>query len=242
MERFANSSVLRVLELIFMAAVVIFFILAIGWGISIFATAPQLSIDVFATTGTFIAIIFALIELKRSKFINEANLIMQLNHQFISDCQMARVETKFEKFFSDQQASQSKNAVELDLDMTIGCSDRQNVINYLVYLEGLAAIMERDVMDINLVDNVFAYRFFLALNNPVVQHEEIIKFAEYYHGCYRLYYKLLNKWKKENRNIPLKEFSLFDYTQAKTACSAGDHLVQSDRQIVHRMLRKTRLK
>ena len=37
------------------------------------------------------------------------------------------------------------------------------------------------------VDDLFSYRFFLAMNNKEVQEFELGPEAEYYRGCFKLY-------------------------------------------------------
>ena len=53
-----------------------------------------------------------------------------------------------------------------------------------------------------------AYRFFLALNNPCLQQEQIFEFPDYYRGCIKLY-KLWKKYRDKN-GLPvlLEDFSL----------------------------------
>lgn len=38
-----------------------------------------------------------------------------------------------------------------------------------------------------------AYRYFIAVNNPIVQKYELIPYKDYYQGCFKLY----EKWSKE---------------------------------------------
>ena len=42
------------------------------------------------------------------------------------------------------------------------------------------------------------HRFFIAMNNPIVQKLELIPYADYYRGCFKLYkywrkYRIVNK-------------------------------------------------
>lgn len=65
-----------------------------------------------------------------------------------------------------------------------------------MYLEGLAPLILRDVLYLSHVDDLFAYRFFLAVNNREIQEDQLFAFPDYYRGCFKLY----EKWKKYRRD------------------------------------------
>ncbi|MFB0921089.1 MAG: hypothetical protein QMB62_09435, partial [Oscillospiraceae bacterium] len=91
---------------------------------------------------------------------------------------------------------------------TVDPSNRQSIINYLVYHEALAAIIFRGVLSIKNIDDLFMYRFFLVVNNPVVQKNELCIDAQYYRGCFKLYKKWSTYRKKKGLSILLEETSL----------------------------------
>ena len=84
----------------------------------------------------------------------------------------------------------------------------QIVINYLVYHEALAALVKKGVLSIKNIDDLFAYRFFLVMNNPEIQEKELRPEAQYYHGCFWLYKKWKNYREKRGLYILLKDTSL----------------------------------
>ena len=61
----------------------------------------------------------------------------------------------------------------------------QDLVNYLVHLEGVAALVNNGVLRISAINDLMAYRFFIAVNNPVVQELELKPFKEYYKGIYK---------------------------------------------------------
>jgi hypothetical protein len=65
----------------------------------------------------------------------------------------------------------------------------QLFINYLVYLEGLAPLVQNDILRLENIDNLFGYRYFLVINNPDVQTKCIKAYPEFYLGCIRIYQK-----------------------------------------------------
>ena len=78
-------------------------------------------------------------------------------------------------------------------------------MNYLVHLEGVATMVNTGILRLNTINDLMAYRFFIAVNNPIVQELELHKYKEYYKGIYDLY----PLWAKRIRkDMPLKETEL----------------------------------
>lgn len=140
------------------------------------------------------------------KEIQQASFILEYNRSFIENADMAYVERYLENYIND--VGQGK----FDLENK-NRNDRQKLINYLVYLEGLSSCILGGGLDLDSVDNLFAYRYFLAMNNPVVQQIELLPFGDYYRGCFKLYdlwyrYREI-KWSTiPDYGIPLQCFSL----------------------------------
>jgi len=65
-------------------------------------------------------------------------------------------------------------------------ADRAAVVEYLTFFETLYILMNRDVVNISMIDDLFAYRFFSAVNNKDIQDMELVKDAIYYKNIYRL--------------------------------------------------------
>lgn len=162
---------------------------------------------ILSTITALIAAVAFWMQLKRTENLDEANFIMSLNEQFISNDEMTRVEQALELYFAQDFGEQNgslKLVLERDHD------DCQRLINYLVYMEGLAALIKRDVMHLGVIDDLFAYRFFIAVNNPIVQQFELLPYANYYQGCFELSEMWTKKWRKAGRQIPLDQYALFE--------------------------------
>ncbi len=109
--------------------------------------------------------------------IEEASFTLQFNQAFIQDENMVKVEELLEN-----QAYYDTQPKEI-----VTPENRQKFINYLVYLESMAPLILSGVLDLQYIDNLMAYRFFLAIDNKELQDKEILPFAEYYRGCFKLY-------------------------------------------------------
>lgn len=128
--------------------------------------------------------------------IEEAQFLLQYNQAFIQDEKMCETESQLESWMIADLNEES-----FDDENLIKDENRQAFVNYLVYLEGLAPLIFRGILKIEHIDDLMAYRFFLALNNPCVQKDQIFKFPDYYRGSIKLY----NFWKKyrETNGLPI---------------------------------------
>ena len=151
------------------------FVIAIGvifisCYVTLFIEQGGSSISELVTTITAIIGVFAIwFQLKKERELNEAQFIMDYNNSFISNEELVGVESQLELFRKTGE-------------LIITDDNRQSFINYLVYNEALAALVFRKVLSLEVIDDLFSYRFFLAMNNPILQKEEIIPEAEYYKG------------------------------------------------------------
>lgn len=166
---------------------------------------------ILTTVTALIAAIAFWMQLKRTENLDEANFIMSLNDQFISNDEMTRIEHALELYYN-QDFEGEEGTLELVLERDH--NDCQRLINYLVYMEGLAALIKRNVMHLGVIDDLFAYRFFIAVNNPVVQKFELLPYANYYQGCFELSEMWTKEWRKEGRPIPLDQYALFECDKA----------------------------
>lgn len=81
----------------------------------------------------------------------------------------------------------------------------QDFVNYLVHLEGMAALINDGVLRLSAINDLMAYRYFIAVNNPVVQEFELIPYQDYYQGLIRLF----PKWARKNKySMPMIETRL----------------------------------
>jgi len=188
--------------LVFVCAIIISLLtrILLTWQL-VFLPVGAADVDLIASIvdGVVAAIAAALVicELRHSsnteeskKDIEEAQFILQYNQAFIQDENMVEVERILERTM--EGACKGPIITE---------ESRQRFINYLVYLEGLAPLILRGVLQLEHIDDLFAYRFFLAVNNKELQDSELKKFPEYYRGCFKVY-KLWKQY-RVNSGLPI---------------------------------------
>lgn len=165
--------------------------------------------EVIVTTLAIIAGVAFWLEYHRNGQINAAQFMIELNNQFLNDEKMNRVEHRLEQFyyllrnkrFDDAEAY--KNTLEKVWD--IRADERQDLVNYLVHLESIATLVKNDVIRIKAINDLMGYRFFIAVNNPVVQKLELEEYGEYYRGIFEIY----PEWAKViGDDMPMPEYRL----------------------------------
>jgi len=147
--------------------------------------------------------------------VEEAQFILEYNRSFIENEKMTEMERYMECMMT---------GVDYGADLKLA-KNRQDMINYLVYLEGLASCIHGGILDLEIIDDLFSYRFFLAMNHPEVQSIDLLPYATYYRGSFRLYDKWLtyrmsaSKYENDDDwDIPLAESSLcYQYGYEKYA-------------------------
>ena len=92
------------------------------------------------------------IQYKRDKEINQANFTVEYAKYFHSLPNVDELSTLLEKYRLKQEA-------------TIKEEHYAAIVNYLVWCEGLSLLVQKQVLDIATIDNLFSYNFFLITNN-----------------------------------------------------------------------------
>ncbi|MBQ6628911.1 MAG: hypothetical protein IJH65_08855 [Methanobrevibacter sp.] len=83
----------------------------------------------------------------------------------------------------------------------LGSKERQKYVNFLEYLDGFATVVHLGAMDVDSFDTLMGYRFFLAINNPVIQEKELKPFAKHYKEIFVLF----RDWQEYRKIVHEKE-------------------------------------
>lgn len=88
----------------------------------------------------------------------------------------------------------------------------QRIVNYLVYLESFVPLINSGQLHLEEVDDLFGYRYFIAMHNPVLQEMELFRERPYYRGCYRVYDDWMNYRKHDELGyvMPMEHYNLLN--------------------------------
>lgn len=115
-------------------------------GVCLFIFLRYQSVNVCDLTDLMLAYMAAVValELSQSKRISEAQLIKDLNSEFINDDHLSLVEHKLEIYYSRYRHAKDeidKKSLKLDLNLDTESVERQYLVNYLVHLEAIASLV-----------------------------------------------------------------------------------------------------
>lgn len=160
------------------------------------------------TVATIIAIVAAVafwLEYHENKLLNEAQFIMELNEQFLSDSNLSEVEWELEKYYNRFRKDEltEEYCEEFEEQFDLEKRERQHLVNYLVHLEGIAALVNNSVLHLDAIDDLMSYRYFIAVNNPIVQKLELLEYPDYYKGCFGIYDAWVAELQEQDVIIPM---------------------------------------
>lgn len=122
-------------------------------------------------------------QLNQSKRIQEAEFIIHLNQAFVENAGYARVYEELEK--SRQESREAKLT-------------RVEISNYLTFFETVYILLSQKAISIKNLDDLFAYRFFLAIHDKTIQEMKLVESPYNFRNIYYLE-KVWTQYRKENK-------------------------------------------
>jgi hypothetical protein len=74
------------------------------------------------------------------------------------------------------------------------------ILTYLNFFVSMSALIEKGILTIEDIDELYAWRFFAAMDNPDIQKVELDQYNHYHSRLYFLYYRWHNY--REGRGLP----------------------------------------
>ena len=157
--------------------------------------------DIIASlVGTITAIIGAValyIQFKKDKEINEASFIVSFYEQLYNNPELMEILNILNLKANGEDISYIK-----DKKYSSG------IINYLSWIRTLCSLIEREVLTFDIIDEVYAYKFFVATNCKELQDVELVKYAQFNEIIYRVHKEWTAYRKKHGKSILMEETSL----------------------------------
>lgn len=170
--------------------VLVFFAIIFGlWEFS--HILPDGSWEVINTVATLLSLVLILVELNESQNLSGGTFVTELSESFV-----------------DNEAIMSLYK-KLELNQPIADEDTVDIVAYLTYYETMYVLLKKNAVDLPLLDDLFAYRFMLALNNPHIRRISLVRYGYAYVNIYKLekkwcsYKKVTSILKEHNPNYPI---------------------------------------
>lgn len=180
-------------------AIILFFIFII----LLCATYFALGIDALISETVFFEVITAvtaifgvvsiLVQSQENHDLRESQFIVNLNKDYINNDEYQ----KLLDFLENVKTGESFSEEKFDL-----------VSNYFDFFEPIYLLIRKKVIDIETIDDLFAYRFFSVVNNIEVQRQVISPYISFYKNIIALHYLWKQYRTKHHKNIPFSETDL----------------------------------
>ena len=152
-------------------------------------------VTVITVSTAVVGAISIFIQYKRDKNVNQATFILEYGKYFYSLNHAEEVMLKL-----DEYRLGNKEVVK-DINYN-------GIVNYLFWCEELSTLYQKNVIDLQTVDNIFSYNFFLITNNKYIQEKELVPNAEFYKGIFFLHKEWTDYKRRTKQPIINEEESL----------------------------------
>lgn len=131
------------------------------------------------------------VQYKRDKEVHQASFILEYARYFYS---LNKIDETMD-FLDKYRLGDKKDIDKIPYD---------GVLHYLTWCEELSIFVQKGILDIETMDNLFSYVFFLITNNKYIQELELVPQAEFYKGTFYLH-KVWTDYKKNTKQPIVNE-------------------------------------
>lgn len=136
-------------------------------------------IRLFATLSTVVGVFSVYIQIRKSKLVGQAAFTIEISKYLYELPELP-----------DFIHRLGRSSDVMNVEYKVSEEERTILIRYLNYIKTIAALVKEKAVDIETLNKVFAYEFFIIINNKSVQEMELIPFSHCYHDIFYLY----NEW------------------------------------------------
>ena len=175
--------------------------------ISIYCFNPgaEAAVGIFSLAATLIGTIFIAVELKNGQDVTCSEMLINLNNYFHDSDRLMKVyqvleDCEIEGDYSDERWK-DVSSVE--------------VAQYCTFFENLYMLHRHHIANIDDLDDLFGYRFFLFMNNPYIQEHYLLPTSSSYVQIFELY-KIWSQHRKSEskdetvwtRSVPCSQYMI----------------------------------
>lgn len=166
-----------------------------------FKTGEEASVGIFSLAVTLLGTIFIAIELKNGQHVTCSDMLINLNNYFHDSDRLMKVYEVLERDDLDQKKCRS---------LWEGIKSVE-VAQYCTFFENLYLLYKNEIADIEDLDDLFGYRFFIFVHNPYIQEHYILPTSSSYVQIFKLYaawirHRMKNGGESWQDTLPYREF------------------------------------
>ncbi len=159
-------------------------------------------IQVVSMLSAILGVVLLALEMYQSRKISEADFLSELNSSFVTNEDYKTAYILFENY-------DFENLPDIEMDNV-------QISNYLTFFEIFQLLIDRGTLTIEMLNDLFGYRFFIAVHNPYVQKRKLVKSPENFRNLYLLEKKWVEYRRKKNLPIFHEEYCLENVVDADT--------------------------
>lgn len=150
------------------------------------------------TTLTTVGGVFAVwLQMRDGKKLNEGEFILNLRKQFVDNPHIYQMTVKLEKY---ERSDKIENPFNED--------DISDIATYMTFFEVMYLLIKRNIIQLFMIDLLFAFHFFILINNDKIQTLELLPCQDYYLDVFKLYHEWVNFRKAKNLPVFLEKDSI----------------------------------
>lgn len=151
-------------------------------------------IQVISMLSAILGVVLLALEMYQSRKISEADFLSELNSSFVTNDDYKNAYVLFENYDFENLPDIEMNNVQIS--------------NYLTFFEIFQLLIDRGTLTIRMLNDLFGYRFFIAVHNPYVQKQKLVKSPDNFRNLYLLEKKWVEYRRKNNLPIFHEEYCL----------------------------------
>ena len=161
-------------------------------------SAVSLAIAAIEATGLLVSLIIAVRQLNDSKEISRASFVVELNKTFTESTGNVDLYTALQDCVDSNCENMSKcnGGKECKLDFP-----KIVVSNYLTFFETIYLLEKSGALNYEMIDDLFAYRFFLAVHSKFVQQAKLASQPENFKNIFCLEHEWMQYRAKKAHKI-----------------------------------------
>lgn len=152
-------------------------------------------------------------EFRKTKKLNEAVFITNLNNDFITSDRTTYI---YNVLYNARENGKYRNYVDnrSDNNLSKPYLTEEDVVkfnSYLNFFEIIYLLIQKKFVDFDYINDLFSHRFFLICNDPVVQDMKLVTQRDHYNNIYELHKLWKNYRVKRGLKIHYEETCLSKY-------------------------------
>ena len=142
-----------------------------------FRTGEEATVGIFSLAATLVGTLFIAIELKNGSDVTCSEMLIDLNNYFHDSDRLMKV-------YEILETAETEGDYGYDRWKDVSSVE---VAQYCTFFENLYLLYRHHIANIEDLDDLFGYRFFLFMNNPYIQENYILPTSSSYVQVFELY-------------------------------------------------------